>query len=86
LRRKLKKEQQLEAEHKMFTKQLFISKLTSRNVRLILYNAFIRTTVTCAYETWVLKENMITKTDNLRKNDYEENVWSYKNRIWLLED
>ena len=45
----------------MFKKQLFTSKLISRNVKLQLYNTLIRPTVTYASETWVLKENMINK-------------------------
>jgi hypothetical protein len=51
------------AGHKAFHvhKKLFTSKLTSRNVKLQLYNTLIRPTVTCASETWVLKENMIKK-------------------------
>ena len=40
-------------------KQLFTSKLISRNVKLQLYNTLICPTVTYASETWVLKENMI---------------------------
>ena len=40
-------------------KQLFTSKLISRNVKLQLYNTSIRPTVTYASETWELKENMI---------------------------
>jgi hypothetical protein len=35
-------------------KQLFTSKLISRNVKLQLYNTSIRPTVTYASETWVL--------------------------------
>ena len=42
-------------------KTLFTSKLTSRNVKLQLYNTFILPTVTYASETWVLKENVINK-------------------------
>jgi hypothetical protein len=42
-------------------KKLFTSKLISRNVKLQLYNILIRPIVTCASETWVLKENLINK-------------------------
>jgi hypothetical protein len=42
-------------------KILFTSKLTSRNVKLQLYNTLIRPTVTYASETWVLKEHVINK-------------------------
>ena len=45
----------------MFTKKIFSSKLISRNVKLQLYNTSIRPTVTYAFETWVLKENMTNK-------------------------
>jgi len=39
-------------------KKLFSSKLISQNFKLQLYNTLIRSTVTYASETWVLKENM----------------------------
>ena len=42
-------------------KKLFTSKLIPRNVKPQLYNTLIRPTVTCASETWVLKESMINK-------------------------
>ena len=42
-------------------KKLFTSKLISRNIKLQLHNMLIRTTVTYASETWLLKENMINK-------------------------
>jgi hypothetical protein len=42
-------------------KQLFTSKLISRNVGLQLYNTSIRPTVNYASETWVLEENMAMK-------------------------
>jgi hypothetical protein len=42
-------------------KKLFTSKLISLNVKLQLYNTLIHLRVTCASETWVLKENMINK-------------------------
>ena len=41
--------------------KLFTSKLISRNVKLQLYNTFIRPTVTYACETCVLKKNLINK-------------------------
>jgi hypothetical protein len=40
-------------------RRLFISRSISQNVKLQLYNTLIRPTVTCASETWVLKENLI---------------------------
>jgi hypothetical protein len=42
-------------------KNLFTSKLISRNVQLQLYNTLIRPKVTYASETWALKKNMINK-------------------------
>ena len=39
-------------------RKLFSSKFISRNVKLQLYNTLIRPTVTYAFETRVLKENM----------------------------
>jgi hypothetical protein len=51
----------------------------------IIYNTLICPTVTYTSETWVLKENMINKLMTFER-DYEENIWSYKNRRWLLED
>jgi len=45
----------------MFTKKLFSSKLIPRNIKLQLYNRLIRSTVTYASETWVLKENKTNK-------------------------
>ena len=45
----------------MFTKELFSSKLISRNVRLQLCNTLIRPKVTYVSETFVLKENMTNK-------------------------
>jgi len=42
-------------------KKLFSSKLISRNVKLQLYNTLIRQTVTYAFETCLLKENMTNK-------------------------
>jgi len=42
-------------------KTLFSSKLLSLNVKLQLYNALIRPTVTYAPETWVLQENVTNK-------------------------
>jgi hypothetical protein len=61
-------------------KKLFTSKLISRNVKLQHYNTLIRPTVTYACETWIFKENLIKKTDDLRKKDNEENFWYYKIR------
>jgi hypothetical protein len=42
-------------------KELFSSKLISRNVQLQLYDTLIRATVTYASETSLLKENMTNK-------------------------
>jgi sorting nexin-29 len=42
-------------------KKLFTSQLISGDVKLQLYKALIRPTVTYACETWVLKENLINK-------------------------
>ena len=60
-------------------KKLFSSKLISRNVKLQLYNTIIRPTVTYA-------SRKIWQTDGFWKKDHEENIWSYKNRWWLLEN
>ena len=42
-------------------KKLFSSKLISRNIKLQLYDTFIRPTVTYASKTWVLKGSMTNK-------------------------
>ena len=42
-------------------KELFITKLIFRNVKLQLYNTLICPVVTYASETWVIKENLINK-------------------------
>jgi hypothetical protein len=49
-------------------KELFTSKLISRNFRLQLYNTLIRPTVSYNSEACVLKENMINKLITFERN------------------
>jgi hypothetical protein len=49
-------------------KKLFTSKLISRNIKLQLYNMLICPSVTYACETWVLKENLISKLMLFERN------------------
>ena len=49
-------------------KKLFSSKLISQKVKLQLFNTLIRPTVTYAFKTWALKENMTIKLMIFERN------------------
>jgi len=46
----------------------------------------IRETIVAVLKQIIITCSECVSTDDLRKKDYEENIWPYKTKRWLLED
>jgi hypothetical protein len=63
---------------------LFKIRLVSKKSKLKLYWSIIRPTVTCACETWVLKETTKNKVKEFERKVLRKKFRSYKRQRWYM--
>ena len=67
-------------------KDLFESKLLAKNSKLQMYKTLVRPVVTCACETWVLKENIKTKLRVFERKVLRRIYGPTKRKRWHMVD